>query len=211
MKKIKKAFTLVELLIVVAIIGVLASLLMPALSKSKTKVTAMQTKTFLTSMTAALNSYKVDNGSFPEFLTRSERINLNDGDNAVSLVKMLTGRTPEGENLSDADIIKFCARKPTRYLSFTDDNLKQLGDAKQWKLIDAFGNPNIYVCVDNTGIGKIKKGYPTIADGLTSSEVEELVANPSAGITADVIIFTLKKDEDAPDADYGAENVYSWK
>ena len=58
--------------------------------------------------------------------------------------------------------------------------------------------------------GTIRRGYPTVADGIEESEFQELVPDLSMGIRKNVIMFTLKKDMNKDGADYEAENIFSW-
>ncbi len=208
-EKIKKAFTLVELLIVVAIIGILAGMLMPALSLVKNNVAKGQTETFLNALSNGLEIYNKEYGYFPNFLTQRDRINLANASYSEDLVKTLTGRTPEGDKLTNADKKDF-NRNSIEFLSFSDKNLVQRNGSTKWNLVDSFGNPNIYISVDSDRNGKIKRGFPSTADGLTSSEFEEKVPNRNVGVSATVIAFTLKKDSEKADADYNSENVFSW-
>ena len=90
MNKNKKAFTLVELLIVVGIIGVLVSVLMPAMSTAQKRTSIMKTRNFLVAMSTALEQYQSEYGFFPEFLTQKDRINLDDGNNSEYMVKTPT-------------------------------------------------------------------------------------------------------------------------
>lgn len=63
--KMKKAFSLMELMVVIIILGLLASFVLPSLtSKSedaKIKITCVQMK----SITQSLKMYKIDNSSYP--------------------------------------------------------------------------------------------------------------------------------------------------
>lgn len=205
--KAKKAFTLVELMIVIAIIGVLVGMLTPMISGAYKKALATNSKTFLSNMAMALERYKDDNGDFPQFLTASPRVNLNDADNAEKLFKALTGKNPDGSRLSAADRREL-NRRCTNYMDFNMNSIVKKGI--KWKIIDSFGNPNIYVCVDGDSDGFIKEGFPARKDGIPSDELREIVPNPKTGLMAKVIMFTLKKDADRDDADYSAENVFTW-
>lgn len=204
MKK-RNAFTLVELLIVIAIIAVMAGLLMPAVSKAQTTAKKASSKNFMSQMVMAIERYKADFGFYPDFLTEKDRVNLGDGNNTENLVKSLTGKNPNNSQLSNADRNKF-NRTTQNYFTFDQNSLVKKGNA--WKIVDAFGNPNIYVCIAKGG--SIKRGYPTIADGISESVFAELVPDRSMGVRKNVIMFTLKKDMSKDDADYEAEDNFTW-
>ncbi len=206
MKK-RNAFTLVELMIVIAIIGVLVGMLTPTISASYKKALATNSKTFMSNMCAALERYKDDNGDFPAFLSASPRVNLDDANNAEKLYKALTGKNPDGSRLSSADRREL-NRRSTSYMDFNMNSITQING--KWKIIDAFGNPNIYVCVDADSDGFIKNGFPTRKDGIDSLELSEIVPNAKLGLMAKVIMFTLKKDSEKDTAEYSAENVFTW-
>jgi general secretion pathway protein G len=69
----KKAFTLMELMVVIIILGLLASFVLPSITgkseEAKEKVVCIQMK----NIASALKMYKVDNSSYP---TTSEGLNL---------------------------------------------------------------------------------------------------------------------------------------
>jgi prepilin-type N-terminal cleavage/methylation domain-containing protein len=61
----QRAFTLIELLVVIGILAILASLLMPALSKVKTNADIAAAKSNISSLKTALANYKSDTGRYP--------------------------------------------------------------------------------------------------------------------------------------------------
>lgn len=204
--KNRKAFTLVELMIVIAIIGVLAGMLTPMVSSAYRKALATNSKTFMSNMVSALERYKDDNGDFPKFLTSSPRVDLDENDNAENLYKMLVGKNPDGSRLSASDRREF-NRRCTNYMEFNMNSLRK--DDGRWKIIDSFSNPHIYVCVDADSDGYIKDGFPTRKDGISADELSEIVPNPKVGLMSKVIMFTLKKDEEKDNVD-SAENIFTW-
>jgi len=71
--KKKKAFTLMELMVVIIILGLLASFVLPSLTgkseQAKQKIVCIQMK----SIAQALKMYKIDNSSYP---TTSQGLNI---------------------------------------------------------------------------------------------------------------------------------------
>ena len=64
-KKLKRAFSLMELMVVIIILGLLASFVLPSLTgkseDAKRKITCVQMK----SISQALKMYKIDNSAYP--------------------------------------------------------------------------------------------------------------------------------------------------
>jgi prepilin-type N-terminal cleavage/methylation domain-containing protein len=61
----RAAFTLVELLTVIAIIGILAAMLVPVLTAAKKKTLVMKAKTEMVDLVNAINAYDTDYSRFP--------------------------------------------------------------------------------------------------------------------------------------------------
>ncbi|MEI6076875.1 MAG: type II secretion system protein [Verrucomicrobiota bacterium] len=64
-RRSRAAFTLVELLTVIAIIGILAAMLLPVLAAMKKKALVMRAKTEIQGLVTAIQSYDQDYGRFP--------------------------------------------------------------------------------------------------------------------------------------------------
>ena len=62
---LRKGFTLIELLIVVAIIGILAVALVPTITDAPARARDAARKAAVNSVLTALESYNIDNGSYP--------------------------------------------------------------------------------------------------------------------------------------------------
>ena len=61
----KKSFTLIELLIVVAIIGILAAIAVPNFLNAQTRATIARVRADVKSLTTALEEYRMDNNDYP--------------------------------------------------------------------------------------------------------------------------------------------------
>src|SRR5690348_11603737 len=61
----RKAFTLIEMMVVIAIIGVLATLLLPAISRAKARAQRTQCVNNLRQQRIALNSFVANNHAYP--------------------------------------------------------------------------------------------------------------------------------------------------
>lgn len=65
MQEARKAFTLIELLIVVAIIAILAAIAVPNFLEAQTRSKVSRTATDMRSVAVAIEAYRVDNNDYP--------------------------------------------------------------------------------------------------------------------------------------------------
>jgi prepilin-type N-terminal cleavage/methylation domain-containing protein len=64
-RKNQKAFTIIEMLVVITVIAVLASILLPALSSAQKKAKITKIQSIVDSVTLALKQYRTDFGNYP--------------------------------------------------------------------------------------------------------------------------------------------------
>ena len=204
MKK-RSAFTLIEILVVIGIIGVLAMVMVPAIGLAKDSLTKTKTKARFNEWVTAVKQYKMTYGFFPTLGQNTtsgtdSHFNLADGTNSEAFVKTLSGRDPEtGEKLKGTERTKY-NRKSTPFCDFSGDDYTQLdGSVEVGKLADGFGNNNIHIVMDTTENGRVEIPQQYLPDDATEDEKNE------KGMLGTVIIFSSDKDGE----DY--TSVYSWR
>ena len=90
----QKGFTLVELLVVIGIIGVLASIIMVNLSSAKYRANDAKRKSDLKNLSLALSQYYNDNGNYPSTSDNWWGASLNAGNHDVANRSSSRGSNP---------------------------------------------------------------------------------------------------------------------
>jgi prepilin-type N-terminal cleavage/methylation domain-containing protein len=129
----ERAFTVVELLVVMAIILVLAGLVLGTSGYVHNKGARSRAEAEIAAMSAALENYKADNGSYPDYPSLDARsaVDLNAYQAAsLQLYKSLTGDT-DGDGQPGPGT--------PSYFSFKDNQLSQATGSVQF-IKDPFGN-----------------------------------------------------------------------
>lgn len=167
-KKRKGAFTLIEVLCVIGIIGILVSLLLPTISMVRKSSLKAQTKAQFYEYIFALEGYFHEYGYYPYFFYEKGEISLKDF--GEDFVKALSGHGgyPEYEELS-VDERKKLNPKGIAFYRFERDAFNDQGF-----LVDAFGNSDIYIVVDvqKEGLLKIKGKKVAAKVGIYSQKGE---------------------------------------
>lgn len=217
-RKSPRAFTLIELLTVIAIIGILAGIIIPVTGAVRTSAKKAQTKSQFSQWTNAFTLFKQEYGYYPT-------IGTHDTDNLISTVEdteefviTFTGKNINGTALgtTPAEIAKLNGNKRRQLFYTFSEN--ELPPGASPRLVDAFNNSDIGILVDSNGDGLIKNGSGAGQDGVLAT------VNPAAGgvpftptsgsatsdipvdgVKAGVIFYTAGKDGSTSNA------VMSWK
>lgn len=204
-KSPKHGFTLIEILVVIAIIGLLAALLVPVIGTAMQKVQITTMRSKYSGWVSAIEQYKSVYDYYPILrkgatVGDDEHYNLGEGDTGLNFVKALSGRDPEtGEKLTKEDQRNF-NRRGRSFCEFSPEDFTQEdGTVDYTTLADVFGNTKIHVVMDTDDNKHIIIPSEYMPDDATDAETD------SKGLMKKVIIFTSKKDGD----EY--EDVYSWR
>jgi prepilin-type N-terminal cleavage/methylation domain-containing protein len=195
------AFTLLELLTVIAIVGILAALIFPGVSAARRSAGKAKTKVQFSQWAAAIESFRSEYGYYPVFDANGL---VNGGATAVyhPFHDLLAARHRDGSSLGGSETAAVQNRKLIAFHSFTDGNFTSSG-----LLRDAFDQTEIAVLVDRDLDGVIRQGADFTAlpavDGLTPGTP----IIPAAGVRAGVIFYAPAPGATATNPEF----ILSWK
>lgn len=210
------AFTLIELLAVLAVIGILAALLFPGLSAARQSANRAKTRVQFTQWAAAIESFRSEYGYYPAF--HSSRLVNPAGQNtdasALHLFHdILAARRRDGSALpaynaaTNNQFPEAQNRKLIRFYSFAESDFTPADSVTPNLLGDAFGRTEIAVLVDANLDGVINAadfgGTLPAVHGLSPTVADF----PATGIRAGVVFYAPSPD--ATPANPGF--IYSWK
>ncbi len=142
-KQVKiKGFTLIEMLAVIAIIGILAGLLIPAASKARKEAAIRKAQVTISALETALSMYYTDYGAFPPSCTLST---TQANGNTYSATQPLSGTNLVG-----------ALSAPTKggpYMKFRNEDLIKDPSSSRLILKDPWGRAYIYVSRSSLGSG----------------------------------------------------------
>jgi prepilin-type N-terminal cleavage/methylation domain-containing protein len=179
------AFTLVELLVVMAIIGILSGLVLGTLRYVEKKVKRNQAQTDIASMSAALERYKIDNGSYPLLTISTEE---NPYPNPHMDRNPKTGKYRNAARLlffalSGKETTNFSSAAGPVYLELQKRQI-DMYDGKGI-VVDPFKKPYGYTCTTDSNeimnVGFFDLWSTCDTDGQKSSDTNEWITNWDGG------------------------------
>jgi len=187
----RRGFTLLELLIVITIIGILASILIPNLTDLIGGAEKTKTKAAFSGYIAALTNYKSQYKYYPPLFSSEEPVDLSVSGNGLKFIMALKGKKLVGdrwESLSGDDV-KY-NRNNRLFHSFDEEEFDDEG-----YLVDTWGNRHIKIIIDYDRDGHITLPNDEGIDELNGKSIKK-----------DIVIYVLGKD----DENGAGQDVFSW-
>ncbi|HEY2714301.1 MAG TPA: hypothetical protein VGI60_17455 [Chthoniobacterales bacterium] len=163
-----EAFTVIEVLLVLAIIAVLAGLILATSSYTYRKGARSRVEAEIAAMSAALEDYRADNGSYPSSGLDPKSINFSDYEVAGKILFESLSGDLNGDGQPDANA--------PSYMQFKPNQLGAIGGTNFVK--DPFGDSYGY-----STLGPLADGYnPTfdlwsVADGGPGTDQARWIKN----------------------------------
>lgn len=192
-------FTVIELLTVVAVIGILLTILIPTLGKVQENAKKTKTRVQFSQWATAIEGFRQEYGYYPNF-DSTNKVNAGTGGAAYLFQELLSGRPATGAlpfSSGEKDSSTVQNKRHIGFYSFGND---EIGAGK---VVDAFGNTDIAVLVDKNLDGRITKptgdtttdDYPSFpAVGMGASPTGAFLPTsdklPADGIRAGVIFYS---------------------
>ncbi len=206
MKGGTRAFTLVELLTVIAIVAILAAVLIPTVNAAKVSANKARTRVQFNQWAAAIESFRSEYGFYPSF-HESQRVNGGAAGAEHPFHDVLAGRRRDGTALASGSAAAVQNRKRISFYAFGEAEFTTADSPFPNWLCDGFGNVEIAVIVDRNLDGMIGAsdygGSLPLVGGMRPG-AEDF---PAAGVRSGVAFYAP-----APGATAEAPRfIFSWK
>ena len=157
-----KAFTIIELLTVITIVAILASILVPVVGQVRKKTAIATSKAKIAQYLTALEGFKAEYGYYPftQYLDGNGLIELDTPKMSQRFVETLSARSIKDSTRSVAGEGN---RRRIQFYVFSDDEISDGSESnfiKKNTVIDSFGNNKICFVFDHNGDGILRVPVP---------------------------------------------------
>jgi prepilin-type N-terminal cleavage/methylation domain-containing protein len=180
----KSAFTLIELLMVIAIIGILAGILIPTVGAVRKQANIAASKAQLSNYVNAIGMFKSEYKFYPDFggsdSGDSYTVSLNSTGSSTAFIKTMSARDTDGSPISASDGKSLGNRRKIAFHSFSESEfwMNDSDVVSTNQLADRFNNININIEIDGDGDGFVK---PTGATQLRTPVTAYVEADDELG------------------------------
>lgn len=196
-----RAFTLIEILCVLAVVGTLAGLLLPGFNGARRKAEAARTRTQFAQWTAAIEAFRSEYGCYPQFAA-DHLVNGGATTTDHPFHDVLAGRHRDGSALAAGSDPALQNRRALAFCTFSDT---WFSDAKL--LQDASGQTAIAVLVDRDLDGVIGAGVDYVSLPIVAGQVPTEADFPAVGVRAGVVFYAPAPGSTSANPTF----VFSWK
>jgi prepilin-type N-terminal cleavage/methylation domain-containing protein len=201
--KNKRAFTLIELLTVIAIIGILAGILIPTVGSARMSAMKAKTKAQFAQWASSAELFKQEYGFYPRLSGSSAGGKIN----GTAFYDALTGKKADGTALTTSAYDNF--RLLAFYTPSSTDLLRNSGGTIQnTKIVDAFGNEDVAVYWSETGVTRaeaISLRAGNDVDGWKTTPPSVKLQTADETIRAGIVFYSAGRGE------YASDYVFSWR
>ncbi|MGC6424638.1 MAG: type II secretion system protein [Lentimonas sp.] len=146
----KKAFTLIELLMVIAIIGILAGILIPTVNTVRKQANIAASKSQLSNYVTAIQMFKGEYGFYP-FVTGNSDTTVDLASKSTEFIETLSARkATSGSKVSIGG-----NRRQINFHSFGESEffINDADVVQPTQIADRFNNIKLFIAIDGNGDG----------------------------------------------------------